>query len=123
MPGKTVVVANDDKDILRLLEDRLRSYGLEVHTASDGVECLDVVEQVHPDLVVLDVWMPRMDGMEALSRISAQSPALPVLMVSASADQVVQSECLQRGAREYLIKPYEPAELRERVFRLLGAEA
>jgi CheY-like chemotaxis protein len=120
MPTATVLVANDEEDILRLLGDRLRSFGLDVHTARDGLECVELVDRIEPDLVLLDVWMPRMDGMAALAEIARGHPGLPVLMVSASADQVIQEDCLRHGASDYLVKPFEPTELKERVFRLLG---
>ena len=122
MRGKKVVVVNDEEDILRLVADRLEFYGLEVRTARDGRDGVERVEQERPDLVLLDVWMPGMDGLEALAVIRANYPQLPVLMVSASAEQEVVEECLKQGATDYLIKPFEPAELQGKVFKLLGEE-
>ena len=123
MRGKKVIVANDQEDILRLIADRLAFYGLEVHTARDGGECLEQVEREQPDLVLLDIRMPVMNGLEALAAIRATHPQLPVLMVSASVEPELVAECLEQGANAYLIKPFEPAELREKVFALLGGGA
>ena len=119
MATAKILVVNDEEDILRIIVDRLEHYGFEVCTARDGRQGLDLADQEEPDLVLLDVRMPVMGGMAALDELHRQHPDLPVLIVSASADREVVEESLSRGAVDYLLKPFEPAELRDKVFQIL----
>ena len=87
--------------------DFLTSKGHEVTLAEDGVQALKLLATVKPDVVLLDVAMPEMDGMETLRRIVAGYPNLPVIMVTANADIEITSKVLQLGAADYVPKPFD----------------
>ncbi|MET9496762.1 response regulator [Streptomyces sp. NPDC006552] len=114
MPGATgrVLVVDDNKVIRQLIRVNLELEGFEVVTAADGAECLDVVHQVRPDVVTLDVVMPRLDGMRtaAYLREDARTSGLPIVVVSASSQYEVESG-LEAGVDAFLAKPFEPNEL------------
>lgn len=119
MSAGRIVIANDEDHVLKVVADRLQHYGFEVFTARDGRECLELVARHEPDLVLLDVRMPGMNGIEVLDALREQYTGLPALMVSASADREVVEACLARGAAGYILKPFEPAEFRDKVFKAL----
>ncbi|MCZ0205129.1 response regulator [Streptomyces achromogenes] len=110
-PGRVLVV-DDNKVIRQLIRVNLELEGLEVVTAADGAECLDVVHEVRPDVVTLDVVMPRLDGIRTAARLRAdpRTHHLPVAIVSACTQYEVQAG-LDLGVDAFLAKPFEPAEL------------
>lgn len=115
--GELVLVADDDEDIVRFVEVNLRLEGFEVRTASDGEQALHLTYDLMPDLVLLDVMMPRLDGFEVCQRLRADSRTkhITIIMLTAkslSADKVVG---LTAGADDYMIKPFDPLELVARV--------
>ncbi len=107
-----MLVVDDNKVIRQLIRVNLELEGLEVVTASDGAECLDVVHQVRPDLVTLDVVMPRLDGLGAAARLRAdpRTRDLPLVIISACTQYEVESG-LEVGVDAFLAKPFDPAEL------------
>lgn len=112
-----VLVADDDEDIVRFVEVNLRLEGFEVTTASDGEEALRAAYDLTPDLILLDVMMPEMDGFEVCQRLrsDARTRHISIIMLTAkslSADKVVG---LTAGADDYMIKPFDPIELIARV--------
>jgi len=112
-----ILVVDDDADIARFVEMNLRFEGFDVLVAHDGTAALILIEEHKPDLVILDVMMPRLDGVELVRRIRADTltAALPVIMLTAksrSADKVV---ALSAGADDYLVKPFDTLELVARV--------
>lgn len=117
-----VLVVDDDDVIRQLITVNLELEGFEVATATDGQDCLDKVKDVRPDVVTLDIMMPRLDGWEAASRLRADpdTAAIKVVLLSARA----QEADLERGSRigvdAYLTKPFDPDELIEVVRRLAG---
>lgn len=119
MPQPKILIADDEEDILEIIADRLEFYGFDVRTAKDGIQCLEEIGRDVPDLVLLDIRMPEMDGLEVLARLHEEHPDLPVLMVSASSDRNVAERSLSKGAFDYLLKPFEPEELKEKVLRAL----
>jgi len=122
MPRGKVLIADDEEDILEIVADRLEFLGFEVQTVQDGVACLEAIGRRAPDLVLLDIRMPRMDGMAVLSRLRDTHPELPVVILSASSEQSVAEETLSEGAADYLLKPFEPKDLQEKVERVFGKE-
>ncbi len=110
-PGRVLVV-DDNKVIRQLIRVNLELEGLEVVTAADGAECLDVVHEVRPDVVTLDVVMPRLDGIRTAARLRAdpRTHHLPVAIISACTQYEVQAG-LDLGVDAFLAKPFEPAEL------------
>ncbi|WP_443057771.1 response regulator, partial [Streptomyces sp. IBSBF 2806] len=107
-----VLVVDDNKVIRQLIRVNLELEGLEVVTASDGAECLDVVHQVRPDLVTLDVVMPRLDGLGTAARLRAdpRTRDLPLVIISACTQYEVEAG-LEVGVDAFLAKPFDPAEL------------
>ena len=120
--SKRVLICDDDPVILRLHEVNLELEGYEVvATASDGKEALDKIAELRPDLVILDIMMPKMDGLEVCRHLKAD-PALakiPVVLLSARAQDLDVREGLDIGADAYLTKPFDPVELLEVVGRLV----
>jgi CheY-like chemotaxis protein len=121
-----VLVVDDNKVIRQLIRVNLELEGLEVVTAADGAECLDVVHQVRPDVVTLDVVMPRLDGLRTAARLRAdpRTRSLPLAIISACTQYEVESG-LDVGVDAFLAKPFEPSELVQLVKELLerGARA
>jgi DNA-binding response OmpR family regulator len=109
-----VLVVDDEPRILNFLSSKLRVSGYEVLTASNGVEALEQVQAQEPDLVVLDVLMPRMDGFETLKELRAFSP-VPVIILSAKGANADKVKGLHLGADDYLAKPFSPDELVARI--------
>nr|WP_188573857.1 response regulator [Arthrobacter liuii] len=91
-----------------------RQSGFDVHTASDGREGVDVVRQISPDIVTLDVGLPDINGIEVLRRIRKFSAAY-IVMLTGRDDEAVVSAALQAGADDYITKPFRPRELRSRI--------
>ncbi len=112
---------DDNKVIRQLIRVNLELEGLEVVTAADGAECLDVVHQVRPDLVTLDVVMPRLDGLRTAARLRAdpRTHHLPLAIISACTQYEVETG-LDVGVDAFLAKPFEPAELVRLVKDLIG---
>jgi len=112
-----VLIADDDRDIVRFVEVNLRLEGFEVITAHDGEDALAKALELQPNLILLDVMMPLMDGFEVCTRLrdDGRSAHIPVIMLTAkslSADKVLG---LTAGADDYIIKPFDPMELIARV--------
>ena len=112
-----VVVADDNADMRDYLTHLLRGSGYDVIAVNDGREALDTIRGQAPDLVISDVMMPRVDGLQLLAALRSESrtAALPVLLLSARAGQEASIEGLQAGADDYLVKPFAAAELLARV--------
>ena len=120
-----VLVVDDDQGTLRLFEYILSRQGYEVLTVANGIDGLRIVQQEAPDLVVLDVMLPGLDGFEVCHRLrSAPDTAqTPVIMVSAKGQESDRQTGLKVGADEYLVKPVDRAELLAAVERLLAGKA
>ena len=113
-----VLVVEDDEEIADVLRRSLRNEGYEVRTSADGVEALDVAAGFFPDLVVLDLGLPRMDGVEVCRRLRADSD-VPILMLTARTETEDRVGGLDSGADDYLVKPFERKELLARIRALL----
>jgi two-component system, OmpR family, response regulator MprA len=113
-----VLVVEDDEDIADVLRRSLRNEGYEVRTSADGVDALDVAAGFVPDLVVLDLGLPRLDGVEVCRRLRADSD-VPILMLTARTETEDRVGGLDSGADDYLVKPFERKELLARIRALL----
>jgi diguanylate cyclase (GGDEF)-like protein len=113
----TVVVVEDDDDMRRMIELNLRPGGFEVVTAPDGETALDLIRRVDPDLVLLDIMMPEMDGLEVCARMreDVATRYVPVIFLSAKARLEDRVAGLTVGGDDYLTKPFDPVELVARV--------
>ncbi len=114
---ETILVVDDDPDIARFVEVNLRSAGYDVAVAADGEEALEKAQNIRPDLVLLDVMMPRIDGFEVAQRLrkSPLTANTSIIMLTAKALSADKVTGLQSGADDYIIKPFDPIELLARV--------
>jgi CheY-like chemotaxis protein len=115
-----VLVVDDSEPIRDLIVVNLELEGFEVRTAGDGLEALEVLSDWRPDVVTLDVVMPRLDGLDTLARLRADPATadIPVVLVTGRAQAADRSRGDELGADDYLTKPFEPAELVAVVGRL-----
>ena len=121
--GRPVILAaDDDDDILQLIVFRLERSGYTVLQASDGEEALALALENRPDLAVLDVQMPKMDGFELTRRLRAEpaTSRIPIIVLTARVQDADVQEGFDAGADDYLRKPFSPQELRARVQAILG---
>ncbi len=113
-----VLVVEDEPILVETLTYNLRRQGYEVLTAMDGLSALNLARQERPDLIVLDLMLPKLDGLE-VCRILRQEMSIPILMLTARADEVDRVVGLEMGADDYLTKPFSMRELLARVKALL----
>ena len=116
--GQKVLVVEDEPTLLETLEYNLTRQGYDVYTADDGLAALEVARKEHPDVIVLDIMLPRLDGLE-VCRILRQEMSVPILMLTARVDEVDRVLGLEMGADDYLTKPFSMRELLARVKALL----
>jgi CheY-like chemotaxis protein len=116
-----VLVADDDEDILALVTAVLQRSGHEVIAVQDGAQALATVQSHSPDLAVLDISMPEVDGLEVLRRVRAdvETRDLPVILLSAQAQEADVERGYATGASAYMKKPFSPRELADQVDALL----
>lgn len=122
--AKKILVVDDERHIVRLVEVNLTRAGYDIVTAYDGIEALEKVKAEKPDMIVLDVMMPRMDGFEVLKRLQADPDTqdIPVIMLTAKAQDADIFRGWSSGVSSYLTKPFNPRELLtfvERIFQSL----
>ena len=117
-PQNRILVVEDDLTLLETLEYNLATEGYEVITAADGLTALEVAREEEPDLILLDLMLPRLDGFE-VCRILRRETNVPILMLTARADEVDRVVGLEVGADDYLTKPFSMRELLARVKALL----
>lgn len=111
----TVLVVEDEESFVEALVVGLKREGFLVKVARDGVEGLEMFEQVRPDLILLDVWLPRMSGIDVCREVRARSSRVPIIMVTAKSSEIDTVVGLEVGADDYVTKPYR---LRELVARM-----
>lgn len=114
----TVVVVDDERPLVELISRYLRREGYEVHPAYDGHEALEVIERVAPDVIVLDLMLPGIDGLEVARRVRADSDAY-LVMLTARTEEVDRIVGLRVGADDYVTKPFSPRELVARIQAML----
>ncbi len=125
MDRKRILVVDDEIYIVHILEFTLTMEGYEVLTASDGEEALRRVEQDRPDLVVLDIMMPKVDGYEVCRRLREDEEfrTLPVILLSAKGRPIDRETGLEVGADDYIVKPFSPRRLLEKIRDLLERQS
>jgi DNA-binding response OmpR family regulator len=114
MEKSTILVVDDDKDIRDMINIYLANQDMNVHTAANGMEALNMLENTKVDLIVLDVMMPKMDGMKACMKIR-EKLNVPIIILSAKIDDADKILGLTIGADDYLGKPFNPLELLARI--------
>jgi len=114
-----ILVVEDDHSIRLGLEDTLRAKGYEVHSTAHGLEALELVRRLQPDLVVLDIMLPDVEGFEVCRRIKEQVPAQAVIMLTARSAELDRVRGLEIGADDYITKPFSLMEFLARVQAVL----
>jgi DNA-binding response OmpR family regulator len=119
--NKTILVAEDEPDIRGLIKFSLEFIGLTVVEATNGQQAVDMAPEVQPDLIMLDVRMPKLSGYEACEKLKSQDETkdYPVVFLSARGQDQEIKYGLRLGAVEYILKPFAPDELQQRVSSLL----
>ena len=119
--GATILVVDDEPSIVKLVTATLESKGYEVIPAYDGEEALVKVKHHRPDLIILDIMMPHMDGREARKRLldDPETAEIPVIHLSAVGDFEKQLNAVEGGITDYVTKPFTPSDLADRVKDML----
>jgi two-component system chemotaxis response regulator CheY len=119
--SRTVLVVDDAIFMRTMIADILESAGFEiVGEASSGVEAVERYKELEPDLVTMDIVMPDMGGIDAVREIMKVDPNARILIVSAMGQQGLVVEAIQAGARDFVVKPFQPSRVLEAVQRVLG---
>ncbi len=121
MAGETILIVDDSRDIRILLdEDILSPMGFSVHAAGDGKAGLDLAGRCRPDLILLDMNMPRMSGLEMLAALRAEQSTAPAILMTAYGSENVAIEAFRLGVRDYIIKPFTSDEILQTIDRALN---
>lgn len=113
-----ILVADDEVSIRQIVEARLKMAGYEVVTASDGAETLELVKTEQPSLIVLDIMMPKVDGLQVCREVR-KNMTTPIIMLTAKGDVIDRIQALELGADDYVVKPFSPRELEARIKAVL----
>ncbi len=121
---KRVLIADDDADVRELVEFKLRQSGWEVSTARDGEEALAQLIAAPPDVAVLDIMMPKLDGYETCKRLKADEAtrSIPIILLSAKGRNIDQKIGFEVGADDYITNPFSPRKIVELINAILGQE-
>jgi len=110
--GLTILVVDDEPVVRKVLERSLLREGFRVVTAGNGVEGLERVRGTKVDIVISDIMMPQMDGLEFLVEIKSDFPHIPVILITGFADQFTGKQALEAGAEDFIVKPFKNHEIR-----------
>ncbi|EMR06073.1 Alkaline phosphatase synthesis transcriptional regulatory protein phoP [Bhargavaea cecembensis DSE10] len=119
MNVKRILVVDDERPILTLLEYNLKQAGYDVITAADGEEGLQKAETESPDLIVLDLMLPKLDGMDVCRTLRQKGVDTPIIMLTAKSDELEKILGLELGADDYMTKPFSPREVVARIKAVL----
>lgn len=126
--AKKILVVDDDRNIVKLIKLRLEKNNYEVIAAYDGAECMEKVLSDKPDLIILDILMPKADGYDVLvglkefKALTGKIPLVPVIVFSALNDPRVKELIEKEEIKDYIVKPFEPEALLAKVRKVLGEE-
>ncbi len=122
MVKKRILLADDEEDIKTVVAMFLEAQGYEVVTAFDGLDALEKVRTEKPDLILLDIMMPVLDGFEVCRRLkeNEETAKIPILILSAAAHVESVNRGLKAGAKDYIVKPFEPEKLVEKIEQFIG---
>lgn len=121
MAEKTILVVDDEKDLLDLIEYNLKKEGFNVLKAENGEEGIERAKEFHPDLVLMDIMMPKMDGMEAVEKMRKDDDlkSIPIIFLTARSDEKTEVEGLNKGGDDYITKPISTTKLISRIKAVL----
>lgn len=121
MNPKKVLIVDDEEFVRQLIQIKLKFCGIETVEAGNGIEAIEKAASEKPDLILLDVMMPKMNGFEACQRLKAnqETAHIPIIMLTARGDPSAKERGENAGALEYLTKPFSPQKLAERVLEIL----
>lgn len=124
-PTQKVLVVDDEESILELLKYNLEKQGYDVRTAGEGAEAVEIAKKFHPDLVLLDIMMPKMDGVEACRQIRAMPELVNTFIVflTARAEEYSEIAAFDGGADDYILKPIKPRALMSRITAIFRRDA
>jgi DNA-binding response OmpR family regulator len=114
------MVVEDDREMNRLQQELLETYGLSSVAAYDGKEALEVCRERHADAVILDLMLPEMDGLECCKKLRQWRAGLPIIIVTALDNPECREESMEAGADEYFCKPFDPDKVVAAIQRLLA---
>ncbi|HOB11543.1 MAG TPA: response regulator [Syntrophomonadaceae bacterium] len=118
MPNKILIV-DDQKGVRRLLEELFKKEGWSVYIASDGLEAINMVQEIIPDIVLMDMKMPNMNGLESSTLILKQFPDMIIIMMTAYGEMDVVKKALEAGVKRCITKPFDILSLRDLVNELV----
>ena len=122
MANEKILLADDEEDIKTVVKLFLESKGYRVITAFDGLDALEKTRDEKPDLLLLDIMMPLVDGFEVCRRLKqdTETASIPIVMLSAASKLDSVKKGLDLGAADYIVKPFEPAKLEETIVKVLA---
>ena len=116
-----ILVVDDAAFMRMMVKDTLTKNGYtDLYEAPDGVEAVKMYEELHPDLVLMDITMPNMDGLEALKTIRSKDPNANVVMCSAMGQEGMVMDAVRSGAKDFIVKPFKPDRVLKTVNSILG---
>jgi DNA-binding NtrC family response regulator len=118
-----ILIVDDEAPIREVLSTFLEEIGYEAHALADGESAINWLREEKPDLILLDVRMPGMSGLDVLKNARQLYPEMPVIMISGYADEDLAREALQEGAYDFFLKPFELSVIEARLFAKLGFDS
>ncbi|MCI8395955.1 MAG: response regulator [Acutalibacter sp.] len=116
-----ILTADDAAFMRKVIKDTLTKAGYtEIFEAEDGAMAVEKYNEIKPDLVLMDITMPNMDGLEALKAMKAKNPACNVVMCSAMGQEAMVIEAIQSGAKDFIVKPFKPDRIMKTVSSIVG---
>lgn len=120
--AKKILMADDAAFMRKVIKDTLSKNGFtDLYEAVDGADAVKQFDEVQPDLVILDITMPNMDGLEALKAIKEKNPKANCIMCSAMGQEAMVMDAIKSGARDFIVKPFKPDRIMKTVTAILGA--
>ena len=121
--GHRVLIVDDQKGVRRLLEELFKKEGYEVNVAVDGKDSIEKVKAYTPDIILMDMKMPNMNGLEASEEIIKHDHTIPIIMMTAYGEMEVVQKALEVGVKKYITKPFDIIDLRNMVRKVLEQQA
>ncbi|WP_066637210.1 response regulator [Desulfolucanica intricata] len=119
--GKGILIVDDSAFMRKMIKDIVTKHGYEVvGEAENGIAAVDLYKELKPDLVIMNIIMPAMDGLEAVKEIRKIDPHANIIMCSAMGQQVIVMEAIQAGAKDFIVKPFQQDRILQAIERVLS---